>query len=193
MVNFPPLMPSASWLGHYLKAIANDASESQAIHIANESLVSTREFGRYVLFDPRGERVTLSLAVNGGGRQLRYPEKLTCITLSEHGDWRRNHLKALEACLGKKPFFNDLFPSLSELYLNKELLTLEDFNTTLLKFLFTFIVGKINKTEISRYFKNETWIQRGQEIASRIKPEVSSIEVASAFGKESLLGFLALN
>lgn len=193
MVEFPPLMPSATWFAKFLQGVAKELTDKEAIINANESLISPRDFGRYNIFDSNGLVVSLSVAVEGGGRQLRYLDKLATVRLSEHGHWRRNHLKTLEACLGRKPYFHYFFPSLSAIYLNQEYRTLKDFNFTLFKFFFNFIVGNIKNSDFSLFYYNETLQQRGMEIASKIKPNASSIEVVSSFGKESILGFLAIN
>ena len=98
-------MPSVSWFANFLQAMAKESNEKEATVIANDALVTPRDFGRYTLLDVKGKEITLSLAVEGGGRQLRHPDRISDLRLSEHGSWRRNHLKALEACLGKKPYF----------------------------------------------------------------------------------------
>ena len=191
MVTFPPLMPAASWFAIFFQSIAQGVSISDGIVGANEELASPRDFGRYSILDSKGERMTLSLAVEGGGRQLREIGKLTDIQLSEHGDWRRNHMKSLEACIGRKPYFPYLFPEMASIYLNKELKELKAFNTALFNFFYNFLVENIKESDFSRYYENEILIERGKEIARLINPEISAIEAIAELGKESLLGFLS--
>lgn len=190
MVNFPPLMPSATWMTNYTQGVLNGLSFEEAISVANISLESTRDFGRYIIHDPKGLPNTLSVAVEGGGRQLRCLDKVSELRLSEHGDWRRNHLKALEASLGRKPFFPYIYPELSGIYLNKELNSLKDFNSAIFNFLFTFILGNIKISDFQRFNENEILTFRGKEIANQICWDNSIIEAVATFGKESLLGFL---
>ncbi|MCH5233957.1 MAG: WbqC family protein [Muribaculaceae bacterium] len=192
MVEFPPLMPSARWFATFLQAYAKGMTVSDSIIFANSDLSSSRDFGRFLILGSQCSPVTLSVAVEGGGRQLRYPDKIMELKLSEHGDWRKNHLKAMEACLGRKPYFPYIFPYLSGIYLDKNLQTLQDFNNEIFKFLFKFILGNINNSEISRFYNNEILGKRGQEVSSDINPEISIFEVISNFGKESLIGFLAM-
>ena len=191
MVSFPPLIPSYQWMAHFLQAIIKKSTIEKAFSEAGGFLQSPRDFGRYNLLDAKGVTITLSVAVEGGGRQLRYPDKLENLNLSEHGDWRRNHLKAIESCLGKKPYFSYLFPSLSAIYLNKEFKTLREFNTAIFLNLYSFIVADIDNARLQSFYERPVLMERGIEIMEKMKPEISSLEMISMYGKESLLGFLA--
>lgn len=193
MVTFPPLLPSSDWMASFLDALTREKDFDFAISSANNSLPTPREFARYQILDSRGDHLTLSVAVEGGGRQLRDFSKIQNLFLSEHGDWRRNHLRALEACLGKKPYFPYLFPDLNLIYLDKELKTLKDFNFRLFEFLLTFLLADIPLSQIARFHSDEVLQERGLEIASQIPRGISSFEAVAIHGKEALLGFLAIN
>lgn len=168
-------------------------TERGAIIHANSMLDSSKEFGRFYLKDPKEFLHILSLAVEGGSRQLRSLDKIKDLNLSEHGDWRKIHLRTIEACLGKKPFFRYIFPPLCNVYLNKEINSLEEFNSAIFKILYSFIIGTIQPTELIIFFESEILQDRGREIAGDISPELSSMEAVASFGKEVLLGFLAAN
>lgn len=147
---------------------------------------------RYLIHDAKGNVITLTAAVEGGARQLRDLTKISQINLSGHGDWRHNHLRALETYLGKKPFFPYIFPDLSSVYLDEEILNLKDFNFAIFKILSRFLnTPEIGFNETDKLSGNYPWIERGREIAAKINPDISSIETISTFGKEALLGFLA--
>lgn len=191
-MTFPPLMPSSLWMANFLQSKNRNTSEESVLR-ANESLISTKEFGRFSLRESNGKIFTLSLAVEGGGRQLRTSEKIENLKLSEHGEWRRNHLRAMDACLGKKPFFPYFFPKLTEIYLDRNIATLKDFNTAIFRILYSFIVGEDKNNDFSQFYDSIILQDRGKEIADKIDSGISSLEAMSYFGKESLLGFLAIN
>ena len=159
---------------------------------ANLTLPSTKEFARFSLQEANGLVTTLSMAVEGGGRQLRNPENLKVLNLSDHGDWRKNHLRTIEACLGKKPFFPEMHPALSEVYLNSEWNKLESFNTAIFDIIFPLFMGNITQKDICEALDRPEWMERGNEIAIEINYEMSIFQAFSQFGPETLLGILAL-
>lgn len=159
---------------------------------ANSLLESLREFGRFTLSDKSGDILTLSVAVEGGGRQLRYADRIEEVRLSEHGEWRRNHLRAIEACLGKKPYYSHIFSSISDIYLDKNIVLLKDFNMAIFGKLYSFILGDLKETDFLSFPTTPLIRERGEEIAGKIKPEISSLEALSILGKESVLGFFCL-
>lgn len=193
MVNYPPLMPSSGWFVSFLKFLSDNMEESEAIVKANEIACSPKDFGRFNLRDAQGNILTLSLAVDGGGRQLRSFNKIVGLKLSEHGEWRRNHLKAMEACLGKKPFFNYYYPKISEIYLDRNLVSLQDFNTAIFRILYSFIKAECSVSDLKSFYANGILLERGKEVKDKIDFNISSFEPLTSLGKETLLGFLAIN
>lgn len=191
MVSFPPLAPSAAWMSHMLKTIMENATEEEAVSRANMLIDSPKEFGRYHITNTRGEVMCLSVAVEGGGRQLRTIDKIGGLLLSEHGDWRKNHLRTIEACIGRYPYFRYFSDSLGDIYLNRDIKSLRDFNTAIYGLLSSFLREGISKEEMEMFFKKRNLFERGLEIAGMFKREISSMEIIAAFGKEALLGFLA--
>lgn len=193
MVSFPPLMPSVEWWADFFKCHATGIPVDEAVMLANEKIPSSRDFARFNLKETNGEVITLSLAVEGGGRQLRTFNRIEGLTLSEHGEWRRNHMRAIDACLGKRPYSSYLFPKLSEVYPDKNLTTLKEFNTAIFRILYSFILGQCSDYDFSLFYKNEILKERGKEISGNFHPKMSCLEVVASYGKESLLGFLAIN
>ena len=192
-MTFPPLMPSVEWMACFLLEVLQDKTFEDSIILANEKIASPKDFARFTIKDTGDESITLSMAVEGGGRQLRNKEKIESLHLSEHGEWRRNHLRTLEACLGRKPFFPFIYPALQNVYNDKNLSTLKDFNTAIFRILYSFIVGEDKNNDFSQFYDSIILQDRGKEIADRIDSGISSLETMSYFGKESLLGFLAIN
>ena len=192
MVNFPPLMPSVSWVHNYLLHIMDNHTEAESIIYANGHLETSRDFGRYPILDTTGNALTLSLAVEGGGRQLRSVDKISRLNLSGHGDWRKNHLGAWEAGLGRKPFYPYIIENFADVYLNEDLSTLEEFTTAIFKRIQSFLLGDILNYELKELSDKETIRERGKEIAKEMKGEISSLQYLSTFGKEALTGILAI-
>ena len=112
MVRFPPLMPSVGWYACFMKALVDTGHSAPAIAKANEGIGTPKEFGRFILFDAKGEKKVESLAIAGGGRQLRTLRNLDTLKLSDHGDWRKVHLGAIESILGRTPFYREIQPAL---------------------------------------------------------------------------------
>ena len=191
MVTFPPLAPSVSWFSDFVISLTKGNDFQESVVRANSRLVSSKEFGRFVLEDSAGKEIKLSVAVEGGGRQLRSLDKVKDIRLSDHGDWRRIHVATIEACLGRKPFFRYFEESLCDIYQNRKLFTLEEFNSAVFQFLYTFLIGNLNLSEVDLSL-NRIIFNRGYEIAEQLNPEVSSLEAISTYGKETLLGFLSM-
>lgn len=192
MVSFPPLSPSARWWSMLMKQLSETAPESEAIIAANSLIYSSKEFGRYSLQDSRDGIITLSLAVEGGGRQLRSLDKIEGAKLSEHGDWRRNHLGAIEACLGRKPFFRDMEEALIKVYSDIELSSLKSFNTAIYKTILSFLIGEMEPSELSLFSRKEALKNRGEEIALELNPDISILQALANHGRETLLALMAL-
>ena len=192
MVNIPPLAPSARWFSRYIEASGSSAG-SEEIAIANSIIDNPRDFGRFFLEDTRENKINLSIAIEGGGKQLRTFSSIEDLRLSEHGDWRKIHLGAIEACLGRKPFYRELEPKLSGVYLNRDIVTLREFNTAIFSVLNSFLMENISKDHISLFYQNERLRERGKEIKAMIHPEISMIQILSELGKEAVLGILSFS
>lgn len=192
MVSFPILAPGSEWWADFFKGIRNGDTTREAVMSANSRLSSPKYFGRYAVKNPSGQMSMLSLAVEGGGRQLRSFSGVESLNLSEHGDWRNNHLGALETALGRKPFFRHVESSLKDVYLNTNINTLKDFNTAIFKLIYTFLIGNIQPCQILSFTPESPVWRRGREVVRHIDPEVSALQTISELGKEALLGFLCL-
>ena len=191
MVDFPPLTPSNKWFSHFFHYFATGIPEEEAIIKANLEIESAREFGRFFLKTPNGITEMLTVAIEGGGRQLRSFHKLDNLQLSEHGDWRRVHLHTIETCLGKQPFYRHLDTRLKEIYTNKGITTLKVFNTAIFKFLFSFLNGEIKQKDLVSFSEKKEALERGKEIQEFMEPDLSLLYTVSSFGKEAILGILA--
>lgn len=193
MVNFPPYIPSAQWFGNFLKSLVREMDYYEAVKFANSNLDSPREFGRFCLKERGGKIMTLSIPVEGGGRQLRSWRGVKDCCLSEHGDWRKVHLGALESCLGRRPFYREIETELSPVIFNKELKSLRDFNSAIFSKLLSFLMGNLHPVDLNIFYKREDLRLRGIELAERIDPGMTSLEPITLMGREALLGLLSLS
>lgn len=191
MVDFPPLSPSLSWCRIYLHSLFNGMGEREAIKAANTAIRNTREFGRCLIDDHTYEGLTLSLAVEGGGRQLRNIENIAGLRLSDHGDWRRVHLRAFDACLGKLPYYRYIYPEMEKVYLDTTLDTLRSFNTAIFEVMISFLLGDLKKQELKYLRLNHSQKERAKELLEVTDLRFSLLQSLCAFGKETLL--LAIN
>lgn len=80
-----------------------------------------------------------SIATANGVQDLSVPvcknEKATAmkdIRLSEHGNWRKNHIAAINTAYGNSPYWDFLKPDFTDLYA-RQFTFLVDFNTALLE------------------------------------------------------------
>lgn len=191
MIMFP-LAPSAIWYSLYLRGLNLNLKPEEAAEQANRSLKSAKDFSRFQILDANLHPLTLSVAIEGGARQLRVPDKIPELLLSEHGNWRKIHLGALESVLGKKPFYRYLETPLREIYMNEELGSLRDFNAAIFGMLDSFLMKKIPIVALTSFSENKVLKERGREIAGEISPECSILQAIAIHGKEALLGILAL-
>lgn len=193
MVDFPPLAPSVEWFSIFMKHLTENHNVEESILHSNEIIASTREFGRFLIQNSKGDILTLSMAVEGGARQLRDSRKISSLKLSTHGDWRKNHLGGMEACLGRKPFFCELINLISNVYSDPLISTVKHFNSAIFKAIFPFFIGNLKLEDLSEFYRSSILRQRGKEIASFFQPEISILQPLSDFGRETILGILAFH
>ena len=193
MVSYPPLAPSADWFTAFLKALSNGKSEEEAIVTANLKLNSFKELGRYVINDTNGDKIILSLAVEGGGKQLKKSDGLESLRLSEHGNWRKVHMGGLEAALGRTPFYRDIEPGIKSVYQNLDIKSLEEFNIAIFQVLKSFLLGSNTPERLFECRKCIAWQDRGKELAENISMELSMIQSLSEYGREALLGIMMMD
>lgn len=191
MVTYPPLAPSVLWMSNFLKALRDSGETDPAVIEANKGEISSRSWGRFSLMDDHGSMLTLSVAVEGGGRQLRSFNKINKVYLSDHGDWRKVHLGGLEAVLGAKPFFSHLIPGLRKIYQGTSLDTLEGFNTAIFREVLTFLMENISIGDLKDFESYGACTARGKEIAKTLSGDISVIQYIATIGRETLPGLLA--
>lgn len=190
MVTFPPAAPTGRWWADFLKGLCVTHNTGEAICAANRLIATPKDFGRFYLKDAKGEVKTESVAVEGGNRQLRTFNKLNALQLSEHGDWRKVHLGALDAVLGRKPFWRYIEPSIKRVYENRKRKKLHEFNMAIFQVILSFLMEDIDIESLLKHKDNKEVKARGKEIAEGIDPDISVIQAIANYGKEALLGLL---
>lgn len=160
---------------------------------SNRLVESPKEFGRFCLKTRNGENLLLSVAVDGGGRQLRNYRSVSSVQLSEHGNWRKTHIKAIEAVLGNTPFYRHFKDPLEGVFLNESIKDLSEFNMAIFKVLFAFLMQNIDLANLNKTWNNQVCIERGKEIICKLSPEMSILQCLAIYGPETLLAILAWN
>lgn len=189
-----PYAASAIWYARFLRNFK--VPECEGRHAA-------RTFIRGNASDP----LMLSIAVEGGGRRLRGRNAYFNTLLSDHGNWRVTHRRALDAVYGKTPYYAHISALLNPIYEGTEC-TLAGFNNAIHKVLLSFLIGDMTREEILYISGGELcdetanllpedkislMFDRGNEIAERIDPELSILDALMNYGRETLPGLLSLN
>lgn len=79
--------------------------------------LKTRDFTRTSVLGNTTAGIVLTVPVVGGSSAVKRlgPDSLK---ISDHGDWPRIHLGAIDAAYGREPYFQHLFPSIASLIEN---------------------------------------------------------------------------
>lgn len=187
-----PFLPTLRWMALWLQRQAEGYDYRQAVEKANETASTSKEMARTMICSPEGERLMLTVPVVGGSKRLRSGKVfLNTVPLSDHGNWRHNHLGAFEACYGRAPYYSHLIPELINIY-QKEIFSLQEFNFAILKALSSFIMQDISVGDLKDIFNSTLIKRRGGELAPLTDPEISVIDPLMKFGKETLPVFAAI-
>lgn len=185
---FPPYAATVEWYVEWLKNRINGSSTG-SIAVANKKCcVGGKDYSRTWLLTGKGEKLMLSMALEGGSGRLKNIDSFEEIRLSNHGNWRKNHLGAIEAVYRKAPFYDFIIDELQEVYNNYELETLASFNGAIHDCVVKSLTGGIYSDALNNLGeKNVVIIERGAEIAGHTDPTVSIIDPLMRFGPETLL------
>lgn len=193
MIPFPPVCARLGWYAKWVKCLYEGYSGEEAFNITNKSLaVSRRNLARYLIRGNDHESLMLSVPVEGGAGVLKGCFPIEEIKLSDHGNWRHVHLKALDAAYGKTPFFIHLMPMLEKVYAST-FLSLADFNIAIHQALSSFLLKNISERHLALLFQRKTVLNvRGNEICDNINPDLSIIDALMRLGPETLLALPAV-
>ncbi|MCH5224630.1 MAG: WbqC family protein [Muribaculaceae bacterium] len=203
--SFPPLNLTGEWFSQFLGGLFAGMTMEEAVFEANRRCTTVKDFSRMSLDHANGEMIKLSIALEGGNRILRTMElepsrnkalpSISQLRLSDHGNWRKNHLGAFESILGKKPYYRHLEPGLKAIYLDTRIEKLGDFNTAIFGTLFAFLMRNVTASQLREAQFREAICHpavkaRGRELADQIDKEVSLLQSLSEHGPETLLGLI---
>lgn len=193
MVTVPPYAAPAKWYVAWLKKLLDGHPDSTAIGLANEETrLSGKDYARCRLHPPEGETLLLSMAIEGGNRQLR-SGNTEGVRLSEHDNWRKNHLGAIAAIYGRSPYFDHISNLLFPVVSNLEYIYMQDLNKEIHRKVVRFLLGEISLSRLNNPCDQNVVIrERGKEIAAIIKSEISIIDSLMRHGQETLLGLMVI-
>lgn len=148
--------------------------------------LKTRDYTRTLIGSNSPEGMTLTVPVAGGASAVKRmgPDELM---ISDHGEWTRIHLGAIEAAYGREPYFQHLFPEIEEIICGYPKY-LSDLNVSLMGCLMGFLNFSDSYPEVERLrLKNP---QRCSDIRTRLQSKVdpahSLMEPLFRFGQDTL-------
>lgn len=198
-----PFAPSAAWYAAWLRARCKGLPEAESIAAANIATgITGKEYARCRIIG-NGNEIILSMAIEGGAARLKRTSFIPSAQLSDHGNWRHVHLGAIEAAYGRAPYFQHLFPIISEVY-SSTTKSLAAFNMSLHKAISGFLSipeqnlqhnSRQTDPDIMAYLCSDstgdihpdTIHERASELAVQISPHLSIIDPLMHLGTEILL------
>ncbi len=151
----PPYLPSAVWLQGKIP----------------QNALKTRFYTRTLIESNSPEGIVLTVPVIGGSSAAKRlkPQQLD---VSDHGDWTRIHLGAIEAAYGKEPYFPHFFPEIAEVIAHYPQ-HLARLNVLLLDKMMDFIGYRDSIEEIRRLW--EAHPERCNDIARRLESKIDPL------------------
>lgn len=150
---------------------------------------------RTVIMSATGERL-LSVPVAGGAHAFRRHATMDA-PLSEHGDWRRVHLGAINAEYGRTPCFAHLYPAI-ERALDARHTTLRQVSEPLHSMVMSMLLPQRGCPEAMAALREE-WLRRSgffmemaRETEPHVCPDVSVLDLLMRHGAATLPLLLAL-
>lgn len=128
----------------------------------------TREYTRTLIESNSPEGMVLTVPVVGGASAVKRL-KPSGLEVSDHGDWTRIHLGAIEAAYGREPYFQYLFLELAPV-IAAHPQQLARLNVLLMERMMRFIRYRENIAEIRRL--RESNPERCADIARRLEAKV---------------------
>lgn len=198
MIESIPFFPSFSWYAALLEVKPEtQEDERKRIIRANSILkMSNRDMARTLISGNSGPMM-LTVPVEGGSGMLKKGISPYSLSLSNHGNWRDNHLRALEASYGKTPFFIHLMPGIEKVY-EESFATLGQLSDAIHRTLIAFISDEgdsILSESLSQFLKAKPEIyekirKRGPEIREGINSKLSIIDALMRYGRETLCALI---
>lgn len=169
-LSFPPYLASTLWW--------QGESHSRAL--------KTRDYTRTLIASNSPKGMVLTVPVVGGAAAAKRlaPGQLK---ISDHGDWTRIHLGAIEAAYAREPYFRHLFPELEDIITNHtELLSAlcVSLSDRMLGFLdYSSAFPEVQQMRIEH---PERYWDIAKRLAAKVTPEHSFLEPLFRLGPDTL-------
>lgn len=166
----PPYLPSTRWMqtrGHSMA-------------------MKTRDYTRSRIWSNTPGGMMLTVPVGGGSSAVKRL-KPAALRISDHGDWTRIHLGALDAAYGKEPYFQYLFPGIASLIGDYPEM-LSDLNEALVAEMIKFLdYANLMPGILELRRRNpDRCLSLARRIEEKIDPEHSFLEPLFRFGRDAL-------
>lgn len=186
MVNaVPPYLPSPAWYGAWMQNRLMGLDDDRAVAAANRGQgVKGKDYARCMIAVPNGHPELLSVAVAGGAHSLLHRGAELKARLSDHGDWMRVHLSALDTAYGRTPFWPHLRPGIAEVLASPPD-TLAALNQRLHRVLADMVT-------LSAGPVSDTCRARGKELLEGCDKSLSILDTLCRLGPETSLLLLAM-
>ena len=148
--------------------------------------MKTRDYTRTLIESNSRQGMVLTVPVAGGSSAVKRlsPRKLE---VSEHGDWTRIHLGAIEAAYGREPYFQHLFPEIATV-ISGHPQQLVSLNVLLMEKMMDFIgyAGAIEGIRGLRNVSPERCAAIAARLESKIDPARSFLEPLFRLGPDAI-------
>lgn len=164
----PPYLASTAWLQ------------------GNTGTLKARDYTRCVIESNSQEGMVLTVPVIGGSSSVKRLRPVQ-LGISEHGDWTRIHLGAIEAAYGREPYFQYLFPDIADI-ISAHPQQLTTLNVLLLEKMMAFIGYREQIVHIAglRESHPERFAAIVRRLESKIAPEHSFLEPLFRLGPDAI-------
>ncbi len=148
--------------------------------------LKTRDYTRTTIEANTPEGIVLTVPIVGGASAAKHlrPEELD---VSEHGDWMRIHLGAIEAAYGREPYFQYLFPEIASI-IDCHPKPLSTLNVLLMDKMMDFIGygDAIEEINLLREVNTKRCSDISRRLESKINPYHSFLEPLFRLGPDSI-------
>ena len=146
----------------------------------------TREYTRTLIESNAPEGMVLTVPVVGGASAVKRL-KPSELEVSDHGDWTRIHLGAIEAAYGREPYFQHLFPELAPV-IAAHPQQLARLNVLLMERMMRFIGYRENISEIRslREGNSERCAAIARRLEAKVDPTHSFLEPLFRLGPDAI-------
>lgn len=159
------------WLGYFYKIVRCDIF----VLLDNVQYTKNSYINRNRIKTPQGA-IWLTVPV-----RYQFGDSINQVQINNSTDWRRTHLKTLELNYRKTAFFQDVFPDVQRLYLQKDWQNLCEFNIALIEYVLS-------------YLGLEKKLIRSSDLKTEGKSTERLVDIVRKLGGDSYLcGFGAVN